>query len=265
MPGRKGGRAAACGRARSPGLNAGYRLESGAGRFDFGGTVAKRVVIIEDNLVFRQMLASALGRVRGLVVGASFEKGKEGLAYCLRTKPDLLAVDLFLPDLHGLEIVREVRAQLPATRILVLTGHPDSDLPARLVAQGVHGYVDKAAPLSYVLQAVESLMDGGMFFATHIPPKGATGAEQAALPKVEAGAKAEVGGVSIEAVNILSSREIEVAQLVAEGFSSKEVASRLDLSVRTVEKHRANIMDKIGVREVASLVRWCVHAGLVKR
>jgi DNA-binding NarL/FixJ family response regulator len=264
MPGRKGGRAAACGRARSPGLNAGYRLESGAGRFDFGGTVAKRVVIIEDNLVFRQMLASALGRVRGLVVGASFEKGKEGLAYCLRTKPDLLAVDLFLPDLHGLEIVREVRAQLPATRILVLTGHPDSDLPARLVAQGVHGYVDKAAPLSYVLQAVESLMDGGMFFATHIPPKGATGAEQAALPKVEAGAKTEVGGVSVDAVKILSAREIEVARLVAEGFSSKEVASRLDLSVRTVEKHRANIMDKIGVREVASLVRWCVQTGLVK-
>ena len=139
------------------------------------------------------------------------------------------------------------------------------DLPARLVAQGVHGYVDKAAPLSYVLQAVESLMEGGMFFATHIPPKGATGAEQAALPRVAAGAKAEVSGVSIEAVKILSSREIEVAQLVAEGFSSKEVASRLDLSVRTVEKHRANIMDKIGVREVASLVRWCVHAGLVKR
>lgn len=226
--------------------------------------MAKRVVIIEDNVVFRQMLAMALGRVRGLVVSASFEKGKEGLAYCLKTKPDLLAVDLFLPDLHGLEIVREVRAQLPATRILVLTGHPDGELPGRLVAQGVHGFVDKAAPLSYVLQAVESLMEGGMFFATHVPPKGASGAVQAALPKVAAGAKTDIESVSVDAVKILSAREIEVARLVAEGFSSKEVASRLDLSVRTVEKHRANIMDKIGVREVASLVRWCVQTGLVK-
>jgi DNA-binding NarL/FixJ family response regulator len=143
--------------------------------------VAKRVVIIEDNTVFRQMLAMALGRVRGLVVGASFESGKEGLAYCLKTKPDLLAVDLFLPDLHGLEIVREVRAKVPTTRILVLTGHPDGDLPARLVAQGVHGFVDKAAPLNYILQAVESLMEGGMFFAAHVPPKGAEGSVQAAL------------------------------------------------------------------------------------
>ena len=86
--------------------------------------MAKRVVIIEDNTVFRKMLSLALVRTRGVVVSAAFESGKEGLEYCLRTKPDLLAVDLFLPDLHGLEIVREVRARLPATRILVLTGHP---------------------------------------------------------------------------------------------------------------------------------------------
>jgi len=245
-------------------LGAGNWLESRRCTRELSATVAKRVVIIEDNAVFRHMLAMALGRVRGLVVSASFEKGKEGLAYCLRTKPDMLAVDLFLPDLHGLEIVREVRAQLPATRILVLTGHPDSELPGRLVAQGVHGFVDKAAPLSYVLQAVESLMAGGMFFATHVPPKGASSSEQAALPKMKAGAKEEQAAISVEAVKILSAREIEVARLVAEGFSSKEVASRLDLSVRTVEKHRANIMDKVGVHEVASLVRWCVQTGLVK-
>jgi DNA-binding NarL/FixJ family response regulator len=226
--------------------------------------VAKRVVIIEDNTVFRKMLSMALVRVRGVVVSAAFDSGKEGLEYCLRTKPDLLTVDLFLPDLHGLEIVREVRARLPATRILVLTGHPDGDLPARLVAQGVHGFVDKAAPLSYIMQAMESLMEGGMFFATHVPPKGATPSAQAALPKVVAGARSDPEALSLEAVKVLSAREIEVARLVSEGFSSKELAARLGLSVRTVEKHRANIMEKVGVHEVASLVRWCVQTGLVK-
>ncbi len=210
------------------------------------------------------MLSMALVRVRGVVVSAAFDSGKEGLEYCLRTKPDLLAVDLFLPDLHGLEIVREVRARLPATRILVLTGHPDGDLPARLVAQGVHGFVDKAAPLSYIMQAMESLMEGGMFFATHVPPKGATPSAQAALPKVAAGVRSDPEAFSLEAVKVLSAREIEVARLVAEGFSSKELAARLGLSVRTVEKHRANIMEKVGVHEVASLVRWCVQTGLVK-
>ena len=206
----------------------------------------------------------ALVRVRGVVMSAAFDSGKEGLEYCLRTKPDLLAVDLFLPDLHGLEIVREVRARLPATRILVLTGHPDGNLPARLVAQGVHGFVDKAAPLSYIMQAMESLMEGGMFFASHVPPKGATPSAQAALPKVVAGARSDPEALPLEAVKVLSAREIEVARLVAEGFSSKELAARLGLSVRTVEKHRANIMEKVGVHEVASLVRWCVQTGLVK-
>ena len=210
------------------------------------------------------MLSMALVRVRGVVMSAAFDSGKEGLEYCLRTKPDLLAVDLFLPDLHGLEIVREVRARLPATRILVLTGHPDGNLPARLVAQGVHGFVDKAAPLSYIMQAMESLMEGGMFFASHVPPKGATPSAQAALPKVVAGARSDPEALSLEAVKVLSAREIEVARLVAEGFSSKELAARLGLSVRTVEKHRANIMEKVGVHEVASLVRWCVQTGLVK-
>jgi DNA-binding NarL/FixJ family response regulator len=221
-----------------------------------------RAVIIEDEAVFRQMLAMALGRVRGLQVAGSFGEGKAGLDYCLRTKPNLLVVDLYLPGMHGLEVIKLVRASLPETRILVLTGHPDGDLPARLISQGVHGFVDKNAPINYVLQAVESVMSGGMFFAAHIPPTVTDAAKGA--PRVPPGVKTGPQTPSLEAMQMLSSREIEVVRLVAEGFSSKEIATRLDLSVRTVEKHRANIMDKVGVHEVASLVRWCVQSGIVK-
>jgi DNA-binding NarL/FixJ family response regulator len=164
--------------------------------------------------------------------------------------------------MHGLEVVREIRAKLPATRILVLTGHPDGDLPARLISQGVHGFVDKSAPINYLIQAIESVIAGGMFFATNVPPKtSAAGAQQ---PKVEPSVKAGPPVASLDAIKTLSARELEVIRLVAEGHSSKEIADRLDLSVRTVEKHRANIMDKINVKEVASLVRWCIHAGIVK-
>ena len=206
------------------------------------------------------MLSSALSRVRGLVVSGAFKDGKSGLDFCLKDPPGLLIVDLYLPGMHGLEVVREVRAKLPNTRILVLTGHPDGDLPARLIAQGVHGFVDKSAPINYVLQAIESVIAGGMFFAAHVPPK----ATQGSQPKVEPSVKTGPATTSVGAVETLSARELEVARLVAEGFSSKEIADRLDLSVRTVEKHRANIMDKINVKEVASLVRWCVQAGIVK-
>jgi DNA-binding NarL/FixJ family response regulator len=101
-----------------------------------------------------------------------------------------------------------------------------------------------------------------MFFSSHIPPT-ATSAGRSG-PKVPPSVKAGPATASLVAVETLSARELEVARLVAEGSSSKEIAARLDLSVRTVEKHRANIMDKIGVREVASLVRWCVQSGIVK-
>ncbi len=205
----------------------------------------------------------ALSRVRGLHVAGTYADGKAGLEACLRDKPGLLVVDLFLPGMHGLEIVKEVRAKIPDTRVLVVTGHPDGDLPARLIAQGVHGFVDKNAPLSYALQAVESVMEGGMFFAAHVPPTakpGEAGSSARVAPEVKEGPS----GPSLAAVEVLSARELEVARLVSEGFSSKEIAARLDLSVRTVEKHRANIMDKVGVREVASLVRWCVQSGIVK-
>ena len=189
-------------------------------------------------------------------------RAKTGLDFCLKHKPNLLVVDLFLPGMHGLEVIKAVRASLPDTRILVLTGHPDGELPARLISQGVNGFVDKNAPINYVLQAVESVMSGGMFFAAHIAPNVSADAGKTARvpPAVKTGPQTP----SLEAVQMLSSREIEVVRLVAEGFSSKEIATRLDLSVRTVEKHRANIMDKVGVHEVASLVRWCVQSGIVK-
>jgi DNA-binding NarL/FixJ family response regulator len=207
------------------------------------------------------MLTSALSRVRGLVVSGAFKDGKSGLDFCLKEPPGLLIVDLYLPGMHGLEVVREVRAKLPNTRILVLTGHPDGDLPARLISQGVHGFVDKTAPINYILQAIESIIAGGMFFAAHIPPRQVGAGAQ---PKVEPSVKEGPPTTTMNAVETLSARELEVARLVAEGFSSKEIADRLDLSVRTVEKHRANIMDKINVKEVASLVRWCIQAGIVK-
>ena len=99
--------------------------------------VPVRTVIIDDEVVFRQMLSSALSRVRGLVVTGAFKDGKSGLEFCLKEPPGLLVVDLYLPGMHGLEVVREVRAKLPNTRILVLTGHPDGDLPVRLIAEEI--------------------------------------------------------------------------------------------------------------------------------
>ncbi len=211
---------------------------------------APTVVLIEDETVFRQLLKRALQKKKGWENVSDFSDGQEGLDYCLKQPPELLLVDLYLPGRHGLEIIREVRGRSPSTRILVLTGHADAKLPGQLMGLGVAGFVDKMAPLTYVLQAIETVMGGGMFFASNIKP------DQPAIQAMTAGS---TNGAS---PTLLSPRELEVAQLVAAGLSSKEVASKLNLSTRTVEKHRANIMDKLGVREVASLVRWCLQNGL---
>lgn len=178
-----------------------------------------------------------------------FGQGKPGLEFCLREKPDLLVVDLMLPDLNGMEIAREVRRAVPDTKILVITAHPSERLPADLMALGVNGYVDKTEPIEYVLSAVETVRNGGMFFASRVRAKGGTVPGFASTrPPLEVP---------------LTEREQEIARLVAAGQMSKEIAAKLNLSVRTVEKHRANIMEKVGVREVASLTRWCIQAGLV--
>jgi DNA-binding NarL/FixJ family response regulator len=208
------------------------------------------VVLIEDETMVRHMLRTTVQRAGGMAVVAEFADGREGLDYCLRAKPEFVVCDLNLPGLHGLEVIRELRAKLPATRILVLTGSTDAELPGQFVSLGVQGYVDKTKPLQYLVQAVKEVAAGGLYFAatTKLEP----GRASTTPPPVKQGAEP------------LSKRELEIAQLVASGHSSKEIAAELTLSVRTVEKHRSNIMDKIGVRDVASLTRYCIQHGLVK-
>lgn len=206
-----------------------------------------RAVLIEDETMFRQLILLTLGKVKDLQVIGEFGLGKPGLEFCLREKPDMLVVDLMLPDVNGMEIAREVRKALPDTKILVITAHPSERLPADLMVLGVNGYVDKTEPIEYVLSAVETVRAGGMFFASRVRAK-----VGASLP-----------GATRPLDVPLTEREQEIARLVAAGQMSKEIAAKLNLSVRTVEKHRANIMEKVGVREVASLTRWCIQVGLV--
>lgn len=210
------------------------------------------MVLIEDERFFRRMLRIALGQLPQLRVVEEFEDGQLGLDYCLREKPEMLVVDLMLPGMHGLDVIKRMRAALPDTRVLVLTGHPDPTLPGKLLALGVHGLVGKTEPIEYVLQAVREVLRGGIFFAANVRPQLA--ADEAPTT---------VSALPALAVP-LTPRELEVVQLVAEGLSSKEVASRLALSVRTVEKHRANSMKKVGVHDVTGLVRYCLQTGLAK-
>jgi DNA-binding NarL/FixJ family response regulator len=205
-------------------------------------------VLIDDTATLRELLKDALSRRFAPCEVRDFVDAKDGLESCLQRPPDLLIVDLYLRDADGRDVIRALRGKGLQLKIIVLTAHPDAALPAELVGLGVAGFVDKDSPLEQIERAVQRVLEGGMFFSAAVPP-----------PVPSVGSEPELPRVGAEA---LSEREKEVVRMVARGFLSKEVADKLGLSTRTVEKHRSRILGKLGLRDVPSLVRWCLRNGL---
>ena len=207
------------------------------------------VVLIEDDGLFRDLLGHAMReRVRPRSFSV-FDNGAAGLAHCLETPPDLLMVDLRLPGMDGRDVVRRLRAVHAQIRYLVLTGHVTNALPAELIALGVAGFVDKSATLDQVQRAIERVLGGGLYFSANVTPQ----------PAAFVGRAAADAGLDPA---VLSEREREIVRLVAAGLYSKEIADRLGLSPRTVEKERVAIMQKLEVGDLAGLIRWSVRHGL---
>lgn len=207
-----------------------------------------KFVLVDDTATFRELLKEALQRRFKPQSLLDFGQGADALAACLREPPDLLIADLYLRDLDGRDIVRRLRERGLATKVVMLTAHPEAQLPAELVSLGVAGFVDKNSPLEQIDRAVQCVLEGGMFFSATVPPPVPSLGSELSLPRVGADA--------------LSEREREVIRLVARGLVSKEVGSQLGLSTRTVEKHRARILAKLGLHDVPTLVRWCLRNGL---
>ena len=208
-----------------------------------------RFVLVDDTATFRGLLKDALQRRFQPAELLDFGDGREALAACLAAPPDLLIADLYLRDMDGRDLVRTLRQRGSTTRVVMLTAHPEAQLPAELLSLGVAGFVDKNSPLEQIDRAVQCVLDGGMFFSATVPPPVPSSlASEPPLPRLGA--------------EVLSDREQEVVRLVARGLVSKEVALQLGLSTRTVEKHRARILAKLGLHDVPTLVRWCLRNGL---
>jgi DNA-binding NarL/FixJ family response regulator len=212
-------------------------------------TASLRFVLVDDTATFRGLLKDALQRRFQPKELLDFGDGHDALKACLSHPPDLLIADLYLRDMDGRDLVRSLRERGIATRVVMLTAHPEAQLPAELVALGVAGFVDKNSPLEQIDRAVQCVLDGGMFFSATVPPPIPSAlASEPALPRLGA--------------DVLTEREQEVVRLVARGLVSKEVADRLGLRTRTVEKHRARILARLGLHDLPNLVRWCLRNGL---
>lgn len=207
--------------------------------------VPLRLVVIEDQALFRQLTVEVVrSDPRFTVVGEAAD-GREGWELCQRTRPDLVILDLNIPEPDGLALCGRLREELPDARVLAVTSYTDALTLTRLQDLGVAGYVEKDQPLETLRQALEALAGGGTFYT-----------------RIVAETRRRQQGDPHSFAKVLSSREQEILALVAAGLRSREIAERLGLSVRTVEGHRAAIMQKLGVKNLAGLLRFAQTLGV---
>jgi DNA-binding NarL/FixJ family response regulator len=215
------------------------------------GSSPVRILIADDHDIIRRGVKALLLSHHGWEICAEAATGRDAVAKAEEHRPDIVVMDLSMPELNGLEAARRIRKILPKTEILVLSLHFTDQLVREIVDAGVRGYILKSDTDRDLLSAVEALANHRSFFTT--------GAAQLILDGVR-----EKSSTPILMRKRLTSREREIVQLLAEGKSTKEVAVSLGISVKTAETHRANIMRKLEVHSVSELVRYAVRNQMIE-
>jgi DNA-binding NarL/FixJ family response regulator len=210
--------------------------------------IMKRFVIVEDQTAIREMLVELLALVEGFECVGTCGDGLAALELCKTTKPDVAVLDIRLPGLHGVELLRRLKASLPDLRVLVFSGHESPALLSEVIAAGALGFVEKTAGFAEFKQGLVAVGEGRSYFGPAVTAL----LGQAAQPHMPA-----------PSTDLITRREKEVLKLVAEGLSTKEIASKLKLSRKTVDNHRTNMMRKLDIHNVASLTRYAFEVGIV--
>lgn len=212
-------------------------------------TSAIRVLLADDHTLVRAGVRRILEAERGLHVTGEVADGAAALEVLERTPADVLVLDLTMPGLDGFEVLRRAKAAHPDLKVLVLTMHASAEYVARAVQLGADGYLLKDSAVQDLVTAIAAVMQGRPYYS---PPV------QRELTELLRARPAP------RPTDTLTDREREVLKLVATGLSTKEIASQLDISTRTVETHRANLMRKLGVRSVALLTQVAIREGMLE-
>ena len=208
-----------------------------------------RILLADDHDVVRHGLRHLLEQQEGWTVCGEASGGREAVELARRLQPDVAVLDVAMPDLNGLEATRQIRKASARTEVLVFTMHESEQLVREVLAAGAKGYLLKSDAARSIVAAVEALAARRPYFNWKV-------SETILGGFLRATAASDAQGDGAEP---LTPREREIAQLLAEGRSNKEVASRLDISVKTVETHRSALMRKIGARTVVDIVRYAVR------
>jgi DNA-binding NarL/FixJ family response regulator len=220
-----------------------------------------RILIADDHEVARQGIRALLEGHAGWEVCAEAKDGREAVDLAISVNPDLILLDIGMPNLNGLEAARQILASSPEVPILILTMHDASQVVREVLRAGARGFLLKSDAGRDLVAAVEALQMHRTFFTTKVSQMVLNGFLERDAP-----ASREEGNEKKEDASapILTGREREVIQLLAEGKTSKEVAVALHLSVKTAETHRTNLMRKLGLHSVADLTRYAVRNGIVQ-
>lgn len=212
-----------------------------------------RILLADDHDVVRRGLSALLANRADWQVVGEAQNGREAVSLALKLKPNVAVLDLSMPELNGLEATRQIRKEVPETEVLVFSMYESEQFVRDLLAAGARGYVLKSDVTTQLLTAVETVARHKPFFTSEV-------AERVLEGFLKLG---ELSGGEGSATGILTPREREIVQLLAEARSNKEVSTILGISVKTVETHRASIMRKLGISSIVDLVHYAIRNNLV--
>ena len=213
-------------------------------------TVAIRVLLVDDHQMFREGLRSLLAADPEIQVVGEADSGRTALKLACATKPNIIVMDVSMPDLNGVEATRQIKAAVPHSRVIALSAHSDRRFVARMLEAGASGYLLKDCAFDELTRAIHSVSKNQIYLS----------------PAVAAGVVEDSLGRTLstqpQGTAALTPRQREVLQLVAEGLATKQIAARLHVSVKTVETHRQQLMKRLDVQSVADLTKHAIREGL---
>src|SRR5436190_22934800 len=212
------------------------------------------VLLADDHAVVREGLRALLSATPDIEVVGEADNGRLAVQLAQKLLPDVVVMDVVMPQLNGVEATRQVLREAPGTKVLVLSSYSDDEKVAQLIEHGAIGYLVKQAATNDLVKAIREARKGNAFFSPCISRRLLEQCRDSFFK----------GKVVRKTTERLTSRETEVLQLIAEGYANKQIADVLGISIKTVEKHRQQLMDKLNIHEVAGLTRHAIARGMIE-